>query len=372
MDRHLSITAAMNRRRLLASLGCLCGSMAGAVAWSRAFAQSDTSESDGASADSSRDDPRPSLKTTPEVRKAIDSGIAFLVKQQRGDGSFGSAAYRGSVAISSLAAMSLMASGSTSSRGPYSANVFKASGYVLSQSQEDGSIFHPPTAAERPMYDHGFATLLLAELVGADEREGLLTTLRRALRTTLATQNEEGGWRYRPVKNEADISVTVCQMMALRAARNAGLNVPKETMTSAVKYVESCQNSDGGFSYRLSEGGISEFPRSAAAIVGLQSAGIYEGKVIDKGIDYVMQRLPYAEHFNDKAHYFYGQYYAALATWTVGGDVAVRWHKAIRDTLLAKQDRDGSWSDAICREYATAMALLILQTPESLLPIFER
>jgi prenyltransferase beta subunit len=368
----------MNRRRLLESLGCFYGTIGGWSALAFGQAQDDVSASKDSPQDTGKegpgdsDDPRPALKTTPEVRKAIDSAIAWLVKQQKADGSFGSAAYRGSVAISSLAAMSLLASGSTSLRGRYSTNVFKASGYVLSQSQEDGSIMHPPTAAERPMYDHGFATLLLAELVGADERDALLTTLRRALRTILATQNEEGGWRYRPVRNEADISVTVCQMMALRAARNAGLHVPKETMTNAVNYVESCQNSDGGFSYRLSEGGISEFPRTAAAIVGLQSAGIYEGKVIDKAIDYVMQRLPYAEHFNDKAHYFYGQYYAALATWTVGGDIAVRWHKAIRETLLAKQDRDGSWSDAICREYATAMALLILQTPESLLPIFER
>ena len=44
----------------------------------------------------------------------------------------------------------------------------------------------------------------------------------------------------------------------------------------------------------------------------------------------------------------------------------------IRNVLLARQEKRGSWNDTICREYGTAMALIILQMPNSYLPIFQR
>ena len=71
--------------------------------------------------------------------------------------------------------------------------------------------------------------------------------------------------------------------MALRAAHNAGLFVPNETIDRATDYVKRCQNADGGFMYMLSAGGDSAFPRSAAAVVALNSAGIYRGPEIDQG-----------------------------------------------------------------------------------------
>ena len=48
--------------------------------------------------------------------------------------------------------------------------------------------------------------------------------------------------------------------MALRAAQNAGLFVPNETIDRATDYVKRCQNADGGFMYMLSAGGDSAFP----------------------------------------------------------------------------------------------------------------
>ena len=75
--------------------------------------------------------------------------------------------------------------------------------------------------------------------------------------------------------------------MALRAAHNAGLFVPAETVDRATDYVMRCQNADGGFMYMLSAGGDSHFPRSAAAVVALNSAGIYSGPEITKALDYL-------------------------------------------------------------------------------------
>ena len=60
----------------------------------------------------------------------------------------------------------------------------------------------------------------------------------------------------------------------------------------------------------------------------------------------------------------------------VSGDIDLFILKAItervRDELTAAQQREGHWISSICPEYATAMALLILQLPNNTLPIFQR
>jgi uncharacterized protein YfaS (alpha-2-macroglobulin family) len=193
----------------------------------------------------------------------------------------------------------------------------------------------------------------------------------KAVRLILDTQNEEGGWRYRPVRRDADISVTICQIMALRAARNAGIYVSNDAVDRCTDYVKRCQNPDGGFAYML-PGGESAFARTAAGVVALYSAGIYDGDELRRGLDYLAQRLPTDHSEGIESNFFYGHYYAALAMWQAGGDYWRRWYPAIRDVLLARRSDDGSWFDQICPEYGTAMACLILQMPNNYLPIFQR
>src|SRR5262249_45824559 len=128
-----------------------------------------------------------------------------------------------------------------------------------------------------PMYGHGFGTLFLAEVHGMvhdrDLRERLRATLKRAVKLIVDKQNPEGGWRYKPEPVEADISATICQIMALRAARNAGFYVPKSTVDRCIEYVKRCQERDGGFRY-MAQGGGAAFARTAAGVVALYSAGV--------------------------------------------------------------------------------------------------
>jgi hypothetical protein len=195
--------------------------------------------------------------------------------------------------------------------------------------------------------------------------------LAKAVKLIISVQNDEGGWRYDPHPRDADFSVTVCQVLALRAARNAGIHVPRETIDRCIRYVKRCQNDDGGFRY-LVQGGQSAFPRSAAALVALYSAGIYEGPELEKGLKYLMQHIPRGSALSRQEHFFYGHYYAVQAMWHARGEYWAAWYPAIRDALVARQREDGSWTDAICSEYGTAMACLILQTPNGYLPIFQR
>ncbi|MGQ9575640.1 MAG: prenyltransferase/squalene oxidase repeat-containing protein [Thermoguttaceae bacterium] len=315
---------------------------------------------------------------TPETDRAIERGLMFLASRQHPDGSFGSGGYRTNVAVVSLCAMALMSAGSTPGRGPYGAEVNRALDYVLANTQEGGFIFAPAQSQygpqHGPMYGHGFAAMFLAECYGMAPQPELRKKLGEAVRLIINCQNHEGGWRYEPQRVEAaDISVTVCQVMALRAARNAGIAVPRETIDRAAEYIKRSQNPDGGFMYMLSVGGESAFPRSAAAVVGLYSAGIYEGPELTRGLDYLMGFLPRRGVQRRETWYYYGHYYAALAMWQAGAAYWDRWYPAVRDELLARQRPDGSWVDlSVSNEFATAMACMVLQMPNNCLPIFVR
>ena len=258
--------------------------------------------------------------------------------------------------------------------GPYSEQVNRALDFVLASVTESGFIEHIRGTSHGPMYGHGFATMFLAECHGTALREDLGSSLERAVRLIVDTQNDQGGWRYFPERLDADVSVTVCQIMALRAARNVGIFVPADTMEKAVDYVKRSQNPDGGFRYMLEGDAISQFPRSAAGVVALYSAGIYEGEEIERGLDYLTQFLPQAERteIGADAYYFYGQYYASQAMWHAGGDRWREWYPAMATALIARQNQDGSWPDLLSVAYATAMGCLALQIPNNLLSIFQR
>jgi Prenyltransferase and squalene oxidase repeat len=312
-------------------------------------------------------------QVTDETERTIEQGLAWLSKQQNGDGSFGSpgSSYKGNIAVTSLAGLAFMAAGSSPGRGPYGSQIDKALVYVMDHTAPSGFIAVASAGTHGPMYSHGFGTLFLAEAYGMTRRPELREKLQKAVRLIIDTQNNEGGWRYQPVKADADLSVTICQINALRAARNAGIYVPKETVEACIKYVKQSQNSDGGFRYML-QTGVSAFPRSAAGIVALYSAAEYDGKEVDAGIAYLKQYMPEIKFGQRYSHYFYGHYYAAQAMWIRGGEDWMTWYPAIRDELIKRQSSQGFWTDSVCQEYGTAMALIILQMPNNILPIFQR
>ncbi len=309
------------------------------------------------------------LITTP-AELGIERALKWLASQQHDDGGFGTGTYRGNVAVGALAGMAMMADGSTPGRGIYGQQVNRCIDYLLACAQPSGFIAGPD-ASHGPMYGHGFATMFLAECHGMSPRPELREKLSKAVKIIVNTQNKDGGWRYQPVRADADISVTVCQVMALRAARNAGLFVPKETIDRSIDYVKRSQNADGGFMYMI-QGGESAFPRSAAALVALYSAGIYKGPEVSKGLDYVQGFIPTEGAARRESYYFYGHYYAVQAMWQAGGERFDRWYAAVRDELLSRQRDDGSWQDATGNECATAMACIVLEIPNNYLPIFQR
>ena len=309
------------------------------------------------------------IEITPQLRQAVGKGFVYLASVQGDAGSYGQDRYGRHVGITALATMAFMADGHLPGRGKYGEQVERGLGFILSSAQETGLI--AADTSHGPMYGHGFATLFLGEVYGMTGDPRVREVLVKAVRLIVAAQNHEGGWRYHPMQLDADISVTICQIMALRSARNAGISVPHRTIERSISYVRRCQNSsDGGFRYMLG-GGSSLFPRSAAGVASLYHAGVYQDDALNKGLQYLLKQKS-IKSARGTGHYYYGHYYAVQAMYLAGGHYWVEWFPWIRHQLLADQDPKGQWKSNHGDHYGTAMALLILQIPNRLLPIYQK
>ena len=316
---------------------------------------------------------------TPELRLAVKRGLMQLIRQQRTSKSFASEDYP--VAINALMGMALLAGGYTDKTGPesYVAALKLNTSTLLRYQKKNGYI----DDGDSKMYGHGFATLYLAQLYGmsASPDGALRKALERAIKLIERAQGKEGGWDYLPAGTGAltnksangDSSITVCQTMALRAARNLGIAIDAGVIENARRYIQRAQLKDGGFAYRIgrsSAGGSSEFPRSAAGVCILYSLGDYSSVKIRQGIVYLEKNYRDLNHFPHYAHY-----YCAQALFQVGGRSWKDYFSWVHRRLLKYQLTDGSWKAGLMERSAgvrTAMALIVLQLPYRFLPIHER
>ncbi len=306
-----------------------------------------------------------------DVDTAIRSGLALLLSRQNPDGSFLSNDWGRDAGVCSLVGLALLSRGVRSGFGPAGKCLQLIGHYLCDQAQESGFIVVEGSPSHGQMYGHGFATLLLSELYGTSATHEIRPKLSAAVDLIVRSQNEQGGWRYEPRPYEADLSVTVCQVMALRAARNAGLGVAKETIDRAVDYIRRSQNADGGYMYQLS-GGASRFALTAAAVVALYNAGIYEGQEIESAINYLQSNLALNSSLERNSFFYYAHYYSAQAFWHRGGQAWEQWYGRLKRTILPLRNAQGGWFDYNSIEYGTAMACLILYMPRTVLPIFQR
>ena len=314
----------------------------------------------------------PAELITPAGQKAIDRGLKYLINTQiktgRNRGALATAGIASGVATSSLAGMAVMCGGFAPGMGPYGKAIDMATEYVLSHVRKSGYIAHTDQGLRENMYGHGFSMLFLSQAYGMTKNSEIGEKLRKAVELTCRTQNDQGGWRYQPRKSSADLSVTVCQIMGLRGARDAGIDVSDKVRKLCIEYVQKSQNSNGSFRYTM-RGGHTTFAMTAAGVTSLYSAGIYEGEAIEKALKYLMRYKPNGKQAG--GHYFYSNYYAVQAMWHAGGEYWNEWFPLIRNQLIKSQQPDGSWASVQNgAPFGTAMACIILQMPLNYLPVF--
>jgi hypothetical protein len=332
----------------------------------------------------------PASRLEPDVRAALERGLAFLAQAQSRtqDGSLPrlEGAQDVTVAVTALGALALMAGGSTPERGAHSREIARAVDFLLARADMSASPTHgyisngasEPTAR---MHGHGFAALALAQAYtmspSGARGERLARTLEAAVQRIEASQSVEGGWFYSPTANiEHENSVTVVQLQALRAAHNCGVKVDSRVVSAAVDYIRRCQSEDGAFRYALDPTQKTSIALTAAGLATLHSAGVYEGPEVQRATDALWRKLTARAEGQERAADFpyYERLYVAIALWTMPDQRGfVRWFDEMAASAVGDQRADGAWSDeryGAC--YATAMNCLVLSMPDGLLPLFER
>jgi len=322
-------------------------------------------------------------RNTPTDR-AIDRGLLFLANSQdRNDGSWRANGTR-NPAISSLAIMAFLSAGHVPGEGKYGSAIEKGVNWVMKQQQPNGLI---ASEGGHEMYHHGIATLMLAEVAGMTDgalaREVRLR-LEKAVALIIKAQrtrgSARGGWRYTVQPrggdtNDADISVTGWQIMALRGAKNLGCDVPPETIDQAVEYIKRCNDPlSGGYRYMPNHGVTA--PCTGTSILALELCGknLHRSPELLRAGSFLLRNPP---RWN-QGHFFYGIYYCAQATFQLGDNYWNSYAPQLREVLLRNQSSNGFWEggDTDSRyggpTYCTSMAILALTVEYRFLPIYQR
>jgi hypothetical protein len=337
---------------------------------------------------------------TQREQEMVTKGLDWLAKNQFRDGHWEANGGHYPVTMTAMAGVALLMEGSTLREGKYSDNVRRAVDWTLDRVQASGLIANTnnPQEMERYMYAQGFATLFLASVYGEeddnDRRKRLEKVLTKAVEFIGKAQTDRGGWGYVTSVDGGGFdegSVTITQLQALRAAKNAGIVVPKSILDKAVKYLKDCTTERGGIIYSLSSGramGGERPPLTAAAVACSFSAGDYNSDYAKRWIEFCRQHIPIDKTGRDTFHWEYTHYYYAQAIYVLGNDRYAQlfpkapadqhltWKKykeIIFDFLHSRQNADGSWSIShVGPVFSTAACLTMLQLDNATLPIHNR
>ncbi len=312
-----------------------------------------------------------------EVDQAVVRALQYLASEQRESGAWRTN-NREAASATSLAIMAFLAVGHTPGEGPYGDRIEDGIRWVLDQQDDSGLFRH--RAGSGPMYTHGICTLMLAEVSGMVRGElapRVRRGLERGIRVILSAQavpkgpKHRGGWRYQPTDNNSDLSVTGWQLLALRAARDIGCDVPAESIESAVAYVRMCATPQGGFGYQPGHG--TSPTRAGTGVLCLEICGQHHADESLRAADYLLRDpLRPTDSF-----FYYGVYYCTVGMFQVGGRHWDTTNSRMTNLLLPMQLADGSWPNegresAYGRIYSTSMTVLALAVEYRYLPIYQR
>ena len=305
------------------------------------------------------------LTVTPEMERSIMRGLDYLARTQNPDGSW-SGSHGQLSGVVGLAMLAFLAHGEMPDQGKYGEVIRRAVNYILTSQQSNGLL---ERTSGSTMYSHGFATLALAEAYGMIDDPRVGPALKRAVGLIVSSQNSLGGWRYSVGSSDADTTVSGAQMIALRAAANAGIEVPIDSIRRGVAFYKKCYCPEGGFGY-TGPGGPSP-ARAGIGLLVLSLSGEYRSKEVKATADWLLSRGMQ----NMGSYFYYTCYYSSQAMYQAGGKYWQTWNQTIVPTLISMQQADGCWSQNAGSEgliCATAMALLAMEVNYNFLPIYQR
>ncbi len=329
-----------------------------------------------------------------DTEAAVAAALAWLARTQEADGRWdphrsgagqernllghdrrgaGSSADCG---ITALALLAFLSAGHTHLDGDHRETVARGLEFLRASQTADGSLAGNATLYERT-YCHGMAMLAIGEAVAMTGDAQLRDSLRQAVGWTVNAQNRiDGGWRYQP-GDAGDMSQFGWQVLGLRSAMLAGVDVPRETRDGMSRFLHQCTRgpSRGLGCYRPGEGPSPTM--TAEALVCrylLESAPPPD--TIREATEYLLKALP----SESEANYYYW-YYATMASHQAGGDAWERWNATLVPVLARMQVLEGpdagsfradqAWSCHGGQVFSTAMATLCLEVYYRYMPVYE-
>ena len=295
-----------------------------------------------------------------EIEAMYVRGLAYLQKTQTGGGGWPEQ-YGSDPGVVGLCVLAILAHGEDPNFGPYRDTIRKGLNHILNSANTTTGYIGSS------MYNHGFATLALAEAYGAVDGARIGPALEKAVSLIVTSQesNAMGAWRYSPTSQDADTTVSGAQMVALIAARNAGISVPNSAIKKGLNFYRRCQSGDGGFGY--TNAGGSSPPRTAIGALVFSLAG----KTDTPQFKSAFRNLEQAG-FNGGGYLHYYIYYASQAYFRADMKAWTRWNSSNLRVLSNSQRADGGWYGSRGPAFSTSTALLSLALNYRFLPIYER
>jgi hypothetical protein len=336
---------------------------------------------------------------SPDTEAAVKAALAWLAANQHTDGRwdadrFGAGRQERHVGgqhlgrvgvdadngVTGLALLAFLGNGHTHLDGDHRQTVAQGLDFLLDTQRADGNL---SGAADyyAMMYCHGMAALALSEAYAMTQDERLRSPVQKAIEYTLAAQDRNsGGWRYKPADTVCDTSQLGWQLMALKSAELAGIEIPAASRQAMLRFLKSVSSGRyGGLaSYRPMKvaGERVTVSMTAEALVCRQFLGLARSNpASDEAGSYIATALPGRTPSN-----FYYWYYATLGMFQLQGEHWERWKNALEPTLIASQrtegDLAGSWDpDTVWgghggRVYSTALGALCLEVYYRFLPLY--
>jgi hypothetical protein len=231
------------------------------------------------------------------------------------------------------------------------------------------------------MYVHGLAAITLCEAYGLTHSKMIGKSAQQAVLFIQSAQHPRtGGWRYSPGE-EGDTSVVGWQVMALKSAQMAGLQVNPATLDGAKRFLKSCSKGKGGqFSYTPDAGPSPSM--TAVGLLCLQYGGMRrtDSQMAD-GVTVLMQNMP----VKGGGRNLYYWYYATQVMHNVSGPDWDNWNRRTRNVLLETQCKTGcamgswdpdkptrdAWSEPGGRLMVTSLSTLTLEVYYRYLPLYK-
>jgi prenyltransferase beta subunit len=330
-------------------------------------------------------------------KPAIEKTLDWLAKQQNKDGSWSNLQRQSDVTCTAVAGLAFLMEGSTAGNGKYAENIRQAVAWMRQNCQEgtDDGLFRPSAQEARFGYMAGqsYAVLFLAGALSREEKseakslearlarirqKEMAEPLKRAVQFIVKAQATSGGWGVitaRANQDYDDAGSTLQQILALRAARYAGIEVPKETMDKAYAYLAKITTPRGGMPFSSVRAGGERPGLTIAAFASTYGSDDVDANLLGKWLSYSQVNIGALGQTQDYFHFAVAVHglgdsgYAKLFG-KKGSELV--WSKS-RSQLLGRFSPQGG---VVFREwnlspvFGTAISLIALQLDNDYLPVY--